>query len=103
MLVSGSVTQEFCCLGYCVARIRCISTIPASTVQQWFNEDTNPGTYFAYVDWFTPFSVSRMGEHHGMYRINYLSVQGELVGEGHRARHVACTSSFFFFFLTVCE
>ena len=69
-----------CLLGYCVGRIRCIFTIPASTVQQWFNEDASisgASSYFAYVDWFTPFSVSRMGEHHCMYQICYLRVQGE--------------------------
>jgi hypothetical protein len=65
-------------VGSTVGCIRCIFTLPATAIQQWFTRHglTPPSIHFAYVDWFTDFR-DQPERNHGLYKISYLRRNGE--------------------------
>ena len=58
-------------IGYRVAQVRVIFTLPKNEVDRLFGTKDAP-RYLAYVHWFTPFSQPNAT--HGMYRVSHASV-----------------------------
>ncbi len=58
-------------LGHCIGQIRCLFLLPKKARARWFHPKF-PHVYFAYVEWFSPFSSSRFDPHSKLYRISRL-------------------------------
>ncbi|PPQ73617.1 hypothetical protein CVT26_010525 [Gymnopilus dilepis] len=63
-------------LGYAVAQVRCIFSLPDAALKTWFPRGA-PSKHFAYVEWFTPFSKAVFDPNSRLYRIKRLRVRGE--------------------------
>ena len=55
-------------LGYRVAQLKVIFSIPKRAISQLFPANHSPPQYLAYVEWFTPFSRSPQANHL-LYRV----------------------------------
>lgn len=76
--ISRACTLTGCLVGYCIAQVRCIFTIPEKALQSWFgSEKTQIPAHLAYVEWFTPFSGLRPGHDHRMYKIKRHKLNGQ--------------------------
>ncbi|KAJ3561172.1 hypothetical protein NP233_g10357 [Leucocoprinus birnbaumii] len=54
--------------GHCVAQVRCVFTLAEKARSRWFPNGCK-FKYFAYVEWFLPFSRARIDSASGLYRI----------------------------------
>lgn len=63
-------------LGYVVAQIRCIFSLPKSVENDWFPNGA-PSQHFAYVEWFIPFSKAKFDPNSQLFQIKRLQIQGE--------------------------
>ncbi|KAI0087258.1 hypothetical protein BDY19DRAFT_893576, partial [Irpex rosettiformis] len=68
VLVNGGSGEYFGVVGYRVARLRVIFSIPSRVRTQLFPLEMPPPQYLAYVEWFTPFPNDPQ-PHHLLYRI----------------------------------
>ncbi|KAJ3562007.1 hypothetical protein NP233_g9840 [Leucocoprinus birnbaumii] len=62
--------------GCSVARVRCIFSLPESAVDLWFPNGWSH-THLAYVEWYTPFSQSRLDPNSRLYQVAPLVKNGE--------------------------
>jgi len=61
-------------LDYCIGRVRCVFSLPPAS-ERLFTPLAAP-SHLAYVEWFTPFSKLKPGQHHGLYTVSRILTNG---------------------------
>jgi hypothetical protein len=73
-----SYIAYFCLIGYCVAQVRVIFSIPRQVVASVFPAGIEPEQHLAYVEWFKPFSHAPESNHI-MYQVSRHMAHGDRI------------------------